>query len=196
MNYLSHLFLSQPTIESRVGNLLGDFRKGVDISSLPNKVALGYDNHQLVDRFTDNHKQVKDLKALISPQRSRFAGIMLDMVFDHFLIVHWHRFEEHSFQLCRDDYYSDLRSGQHLMPERMQNVTTKLAKNDWFSTYSELEGIGFALDRIAERIRFENAFAGSITELKTHKNQIEDIFLVFFPDLINEIKNQKLETRR
>ena len=195
MNYLSHLFLSQPTIESRVGNLLGDFRKGVDISSLPNKVSLGYDNHRLVDRFTDSHAKVEDLRALISPQRRRFAGIMLDMVFDHFLIVHWHNFEDRSFQLCRDVYYQDLKNGQHLMPERMQKVTTKLAENDWFSAYSELDGIGFALDRISERIRFENDFAGSITELETHKNQMEDVFLAFFPELVNEINRQKLETK-
>lgn len=195
MNYLSHLFLSQPTIPSRVGNLLGDFRKGVDIQSLPSEVSLGYDNHRLVDRFTDNHPKVENLRALISPQRRRYAGVMLDMVFDHFLITHWDRFEERTFQECRGIYYKDLRNGQHLMPERMQRVTTKLTENDWFSSYSELEGIGFALDRISERIRFENDFSGSITELKTHKNQIEDVFLTFFPELVEEIKKQKLETQ-
>ena len=193
MNYLSHLFLSQPTIESRVGNLLGDFRKGVDIQALPSKVALGYDNHRLVDRFTDSHPKVLDLKALISPQRRRFAGIMLDMVFDHFLIVHWERFDELSFESHRKIYYRDLAAGNHLMPDRMQRVTTNLIENDWFSAYSELDGVGYALDRISERIRFENDFSGSIDELKIHKNQIEDVYLDFFPQLLEEVKNQSIE---
>ncbi|MEB8431997.1 ACP phosphodiesterase [Cocleimonas sp. KMM 6892] len=193
MNYLSHLFLSQPTIESRVGNLLGDFRKGVDIQALPSKVVLGYDNHRLVDRFTDSHPKVLDLKALISPQRRRFAGIMLDMVFDHFLIVHWERFDELSFESRRSIYYRDLAAGNHLMPDRMQRVTTNLIENDWFSAYSELDGVGYALDRISERIRFKNDFSGSIDELKIHKNQIEDVYLDFFPQLLEEVKNQSIE---
>ena len=31
MNYLAHLFLARPTADSQFGNLLGDFRRGVDI---------------------------------------------------------------------------------------------------------------------------------------------------------------------
>lgn len=173
---------------------MGDFCRGVDLQSLPNSVKLGIENHRFVDRFTDQHEEVRRLKRLMSPQRSRFAGIMIDMVFDHFLIMHWTRFSTQSFQQDCCHYYVDLKKGQHLMPARMLRVTSRVIEHDWFASYAELEGIGFALDRIAERIRFKHEFAGSVSELMMHKREIEEGFLRFFPELIQAVSKREIET--
>ncbi len=193
MNYLAHLFLAQPTTASRVGNLLGDFAKGVDPAALPEPVRLGLENHRFVDRFTDHHPDVVELKALFSPQRRRFAGIMLDMVFDHLLIKHWDRFSSDVFSQALAGYYADLHQGQDLMPPAMQRTTTRIVSQDWFHSYAELEGVGFALDRIAQRIRFQNPFQGSVTELQLHFPTIEAGFLRFFPELVAEVEAQGIE---
>jgi acyl carrier protein phosphodiesterase len=64
MNYFAHLVLSQPTVESTVGNLLGDFAKGVKREALNPAVSFGLDNHRAVDRFTDAHESIQALKRL------------------------------------------------------------------------------------------------------------------------------------
>ncbi|WP_372740178.1 ACP phosphodiesterase [Neptunomonas sp.] len=194
MNYLAHLFLAQATVESRVGNLLGDFAKGVVVAQLPKPVKNGLLNHRAVDRFTDNHTVVKQLKCLVGADRKRFAGIMLDMVFDHYLIKHWHHFSHRSFAASCDIYYQALDDGQVLMPPAMQHVTQRVIKQQWFTSYQTLEGIGFALDRIADRIRFDHAFYGSVEELITHQNEIESGFLAFFPELLQHVEAIKLES--
>ncbi|GLS83868.1 ACP phosphodiesterase [Paraferrimonas haliotis] len=194
MNYLAHLYLSQSTVESRVGNLLGDFSKGVDSASLPANVRAGLQNHRLVDRFTDQHPQVRNLKKLMSPERRRFAGVILDLAFDHFLIKHWHRFHSSAFETVCHDYYESLRAGQYLMPRTMQQVTLRVANEHWFGSYQTLHGVGYALDRIAQRIRFANQFQGSIKDLNQHQDQIEAVFLVFFEELIAHVQHQALET--
>ena len=74
MNYFAHLTLARPTVPSKVGNLLGDFMRGVREPDLPEAVRLGLHNHRLVDRFTDHHPLVIESRALFSPQRRRFAG--------------------------------------------------------------------------------------------------------------------------
>lgn len=193
MNYLAHLFLAQPTVESRVGNLLGDFAKGVVVAQLPEPVKSGLLNHRAVDRYTDNHAVVKQLKGLMSPQRKRFAGIMLDVVFDHYLIKHWHAFSHHSFEASSALYYQSLTQGQPLMPELMQRVTQRVVAQQWFDSYRTLEGIGFALDRIAGRIRFEHAFDGSVEELIIHQDEIESGFLAFFPELLRHVEELRIE---
>ncbi|MCP4598024.1 acyl carrier protein phosphodiesterase [Neptuniibacter sp.] len=193
MNYLAHLFLAQPTVESRVGNLLGDFARGVNTELLPEPILKGLENHRLVDRYTDSHPAVKQLKALVSPQRRRFAGIMLDMAFDHYLIKHWDRFSSQPFEASCKEYYLSLYQGADLMPERMRTITSRIIEQDWFSSYASIEGIGLALDRIAGRIRFQNEFAGSIDELLLLQGQIEQSFLKFFPELIGNVAMQKIE---
>ncbi|GLP96936.1 ACP phosphodiesterase [Paraferrimonas sedimenticola] len=193
MNYLAHLALSQSSVESRVGNLLGDFCKGVDTKALPVGIQAGLANHRLVDRLTDQHPQVKYLKTLISPQRRRFAGVILDLCFDHFLIAHWHEFYEGDYHLSKGEFFEQLTLGLPLMPERMQYVVSRVVAQDWFETYERVEGVGFALDRIAQRIRFTNQFEGSIEEIDTHYTQIEQSFLTLYPEIQAQVADARLE---
>lgn len=193
MNYLAHLFLAQPTTPSRVGNLLGDFAKGVDTASLPPEVYRGLQNHRQVDLFTDQHPQVMALKPLFSQKRRRFAGIALDLAFDHFLIKHWEQFCAEPFPVMCQRYYASLLAGQNLMPASMQHTTQRIVAQDWFSSYATLEGVGYALDRIAGRIRFDHQFAGVYEELSARETEIEAAFLIFFPQLQQHVTTKRVE---
>ena len=184
MNYLAHCFLAQANSESLVGNLLGDFCKGVDERALPEGIYVGLLNHREIDRYTDAHPLVLQAKGCFSAQRRRFAGIALDVLFDHFLIKNWHLYSDVPFVDFKSQTYQLLTQSSHLMPEKMQVVMASVVKNDWFSSYEHVEGIGFAIDRIAMRIRFRNQFAGSIEDIKLHYEQLDEVFLQFFPQLL------------
>lgn len=193
MNHLAHLFLAQPTVASRTGNLMGDFARGVNSSQLPEPVRLGLTNHRAIDVFTDRHDAVTASRRLFSAQRRRFAGIALDVLYDHFLILHWQRFatvEQDSFIAW---VYRDLSRGRNAMPEHMYAVVSRMIEQDWFAAYSELGKVGYALDRVADRIRFDNRFAGAIEELNPLYDQLEDYFLQFFPELLDFVRRQALE---
>ncbi|MDO6564909.1 ACP phosphodiesterase [Amphritea sp. 1_MG-2023] len=183
MNFFAHLVLAQPTIESRVGNLLGDFARGVDTQTLPAEVFEGLMNHRRVDQFTDQHPQVRRLKGYFSVQRRRFSGIALDVLFDHYLLKHWSQLSGTPVDQVIDALYADLMAGQSLMPNRMQVVTQRLVDTDWFRAYQTLEGVSYALDRIARRIRFRHDFSGVGEELALHYRPFEDGFRLFLTDL-------------
>ncbi|MDI3322992.1 ACP phosphodiesterase [Pontibacterium granulatum] len=191
MNYLAHLYFSDTNVESRVGNLLGDFARGVDIDQLSGPIRQGLINHRVIDQFTDTHPQVCELKTLFSSQRRRFSGIALDVLFDHFLIHHWHRYTTEPIDYFLDQAYEDLHQGLPLMPDRMQLVVRKMIEGDWIRSYEDINQVGFALDRIAGRIRFRNNFTGSITEIKQQYAVLEAGFLQFFPDLASFHQNNK-----
>ncbi|WP_111496201.1 acyl carrier protein phosphodiesterase [Marinobacter bohaiensis] len=193
MNHLSHLFLAQPTVPSRVGNLLGDFARGVSFDALPEPVHQGLRNHWSVDRFTDQHPEVRASKALFSAKRRRFAGIALDVLYDHFLIRHWSAFAAIPFDQFVDDAYDDLEDGLEMMPEPMADVVERIVDQDWFGAYADLEQVGFALDRIAQRVRFKNEFAGVIEEIRAHHDALEIHFLMFLPALIRHVRESRLE---
>ena len=195
MNYFAHLVLSQPTVESTVGNLLGDFAKGVKRETLNHAVTSGLDNHRAVDRFTDTHESIQALKRLFSPERRRFAGIALDVYFDHLLMTHWQAFDSRPLQSVIDEFYQRMTEGQALMPSRhMRDTTQRMVEYDWFGSYRELDSIAHALDRIATRLRFKNRFDNSIEEILTNQGEIDDVFLVFFPELLEHVQNLRLET--
>ena len=195
MNYFAHLVLSQPTVESTVGNLLGDFARGIDPTGLHSAVRAGLENHRAVDRFTDRDDRIAGLKKCFKPNRRRFAGIALDVYFDHLLLNHWSKFDERDTNDVIAVFYKRMERGQALMPSReMRRVTSLMITYDWFSSYRDIDSVARALDRIAMRIRFPNNFANAIEDLQQHENEILTVFLDFFPELINHVEWLAYET--
>ncbi len=194
MNHFAHLVLSQPTVESAVGNLLGDFARGLDLATLPPPVKAGLQNHRAVDLYTDRHPLITDLKNQFSSQRRRFAGIALDIYFDHLLINFWDRFEAGTPEQATTVFYQRLSSGQSMMPgKEMRLVTKRIIQYDWFSCYRRIESIAESLDRVAGRIRFANSFDNAIEDLQRNENEIRETFFEFYPQLKAHIRTLAIE---
>ncbi|MGO1691841.1 MAG: ACP phosphodiesterase [Marinobacter sp.] len=185
MNHLAHLFLAPNSPEARVGSVLGDFTRGVDIAALPNSVRLGVRHHLAVDSFTDKHPDVLASKRLFSTQRRRFSGVALDILYDHFLLCHWDKFTSVDQNTFIQSVYAELQDNENLMSPNMSKTTRHMVSHDWFGSYRDLDNIGYALDRVAARIRFQNSFAGIIHEIRPLHSELEKHFLSFFPDLQN-----------
>jgi acyl carrier protein phosphodiesterase len=184
MNYLAHLFLSPPDDLSRLGNIMADFLRDVDKSILPEPVQEGIILHQRIDSFTDSHPRVRELRDLFSPQRKRFSGVVLDVVFDHFLIQHWDKYSVEDLDDFVEGSYTSLQKHEHYMSEHMQRVIGWMIKRDWIRSYRDLSGIEWALDGLASRLKMTHGFHGSIEEVSEHYHTIEQGFLTFFPELM------------
>jgi len=190
MNYLAHLFFAKDNTDSRIGNLLGDFCRGMDVKSLPDAVQQGLRQHRAIDVFTDRSVEVLTAKQYFSVERRRFAGIAIDMLFDHFLIRHWSTFHPQPFDLYRQQLYQKLQSDLPQMPAAMQPTVRAIVRQDWFLSYSEINQLGHALDWVAQRIRFANQFAGAGLDIQAHYPELEQLFLQFFPRLQQHVHQQ------
>ena len=193
MNYLAHLSLAQPNSHSLTGNLLGDFMHGVVLPALPPAIQAGVANHRAVDRFTDHHAAVIALKPLFNERYRRFAGIIIDISFDYFLSKHWLQFMAVPRPQFLAQAYQGLLAGRGYMPARMQQVVERMAEQDWLSGYDQLSQVGFALDRVAERIRFSNDFRDAQQEVEQHYVALEQAFLALYPALQQHIAGLGLE---
>lgn len=193
MNYLAHTVLAQPNMLSVTGNLLGDFCKGLDLTTLHPKLQAGIINHRAVDKFTDHHPLVKQARLHFSPQRRRFAGIALDVLFDHFLILHWHRFVTSEFAEYKAILYQQLADAESLMPSAMQYTMRKMRQQDWLAQYATPDRVYNALDNIAARIKFPHQFYGAAEDITLHYDELQKTFLHFFPQLQQHIRQLAIE---
>ena len=116
--------------------------------------------------------------------------MVLDVVFDHFLIKHWLVYSRANFNEFVDDSYASLWRQRHLMPERMELVVGWMMSRDWIRSYAELEHVGRALDGLAGRLKMEHGFHGAIEEVEAMYADIETAFLDFFPQLCDHVALQ------
>jgi len=192
VNFLSHLFLAGTDPLFRTGSLMGDFLRGVDRQQLPPAIESGIVHHLAVDSFTDSHPAVKELRALFSPPRRRYAGIILDVTFDHLLLKHWEQFSHESPADYIRRTNRTLLDNRSAMPPRMRQIVSLLVQHDVLLSYRSLHGVQTALDRISDRFSRTTPLAGSTREVRDNIVQIDRGFLAFFPELLHRFGNGSL----
>ena len=89
MNYLAHAVLSPDDDEIRAGNVCADLVKGRVDGVVAPGIAAGIALHRAIDRFADRHHAFKSCLGCIAAPRRRYAGVILDIFFDHCLARCW-----------------------------------------------------------------------------------------------------------
>jgi len=183
VNYLAHLYLSEPTEAAWLGSLLGDFVKGPLNDRYAADITRAIALHRKIDSYTDAHPLVLASRARISPARRRYAGIMIDMFYDHFLAKYWREFHDEPIAAFTARIYGILQSRQDLLPPRLQFMAPRMAQSDWLASYAEVASIHVALDRMGQRLKRENRLPGSADELVQHYAALEADFRGFLPQV-------------
>ncbi len=184
MNFLAHLYLSPPTPDALLGSLLGDFVKGpVEHAGYNPEITAAIRLHRAIDTFTDSHPIVLASKARISPARRRYAGILVDVFYDHFLARDWHRFHPEPLDRFAASTYQALLGTTQVLPDRLAHMLPHLVTGDWLTSYRDLDGIHLALDRMSQRVRPGNPLLGSAAELEAQLPAFETDFETFFGEL-------------
>jgi acyl carrier protein phosphodiesterase len=193
MNYLAHLFLSGRTEQALIGGLLGDFVKGAIGERYDARVCKGISLHRKIDRYTDDHEVVVASRRLVSEERRRFAGIMVDVFYDHFLACHWSRYAVMSLDEFTREVYAVLLRHHDDFPQRLRYIVPRMVRDDWLGSYRELWRVGAALDGISRRLRRSNTLAGGLRELEANYTRFEGHFLAFFPELMRHVGRCKMD---
>ena len=182
MNYLGHLYLSPPGEDALLGSLMGDFVKGPIAGKFPLAISRAIALHRRLDSFTDSHPVVAISKSRISSHRRRYAAIMLDVFYDHFLARYWSEFHEQPLGRFTAQIYEILERRHEELPAALQQVAPSMRRWDWFGSYSEVETIYRTLKRIGERLRRENPLEDAADELVDRYGELEADFRRFLPE--------------
>ena len=188
MNYLAHLYLAEDSPESLLGNLLGDFVKGRGIESYSDEIKKGIKFHQKVDVYTDSHPIFRKSKQLISSDNRRYAGLLIDVFYDHFLAKNWLDFSSVTLKEFALNVYGVLQINEAILPEKLKSVLPHIIQKNLLMSYADITGIDAALKRLSLRVKRENNIGSASGELINNYKQLELDFYSFFPELIDYVK--------
>ena len=183
MNYLAHLLLGEQTPPGWVGALMGDFVKGAIDPALPEGIRRGIALHRRIDSFTDAHPVHRASRQRITGARRRYAGIIVDLCYDHFLGLRWACHATLPLDEFSAEVYAALSGHRALLPHRLARIAPRMIGHDWLGSYRSLESVGTALDGIATRSPRAAPLAGAIADLRRHYRELGEDFDRFFPDL-------------
>lgn len=188
MNFLAHALLAGEDESLVVGAFLGDFHYGAPSGRFADGVRL----HRAIDRYTDSHPVFKQSMRLFEPPFRRYAGILVDIYYDHALARAWTSFCNQPLDLFAQRIYSILQDNAGDLPEKLNEFTGHLVQHDLLTGYADPHRIDRVLAGVSGRLKRANPLARARAQREQHDQQLQRDFAAFFPDLTEHAQKLQL----
>ncbi len=193
MNFLAHLYLSGDNREVILGNFIADHVKGNKVMTYSPGIRGGIALHRSIDDFTDHHPVVKECVERIRPDFRKYAGVVVDMYFDHFLSNDWNSWSNEPLKSFTSRMYDIIIESSRILPPRTLHMIPYMQNHDWLGNYGNFEGLNRALTGMARRTPFYSNMETAADKLREEYGYYESCFSLFFPELIvhsNKVRNE------
>lgn len=182
MNYLAHLHLGGDQPDQLLGSLLGDFVKGLLKGQWPEPIEHSIQLHRRIDAFTDSHELVAQARERFSASQRRYAGLVLDVFFDHCLARDWALYSDKPLTLFSRQVYQVLDRAPQL-PAQLALLAPRMISQDWLGSYREFAVMQQVIASIDRRLSRPGLLAGMYTELERLYEPLSEDFRQFYPQL-------------
>lgn len=182
MNYLAHLHLGGNAPAQLLGSLYGDFVKGPLAGQWPVDIEAAIRLHRRIDAFTDSHPLQAEARARFPVERRRYAGILLDLFFDHCLALKWVDYADEPLLQFTGRVYQVL-AAEPALPGRLALIAPRMAEQDWLGAYTEFEVLEQVLRGMQRRLSRPQGLDGAMQELQQLYEPLMADFQRFYPEL-------------
>jgi acyl carrier protein phosphodiesterase len=182
MNYLAHLHLGGDAPAQLLGSLYGDFVKGPLAGQWPADIEAAIRVHRRIDAFTDSHPLQAQARSRFPSAQRRYAGIVLDVFFDHCLALNWADYAHEPLPHFTGRVYRVLAAEPRL-PERLAQIAPRMAAQDWLGSYREFAVLEQVLIAIDQRLSRPGQLLGCLDALHQLYTPLYEDFQQFYPQL-------------
>lgn len=182
MNFLAHAVLAGDDPALIVGGVVGDWIKGPLPGALPADLARGVALHRAIDSHAETQAAFCRSRNRIAADRRRYAGVLVDIYYDHLLAREWAQWRPMALDRFCADVYHHIDDRLADLPEHARPAMQLMAREDWLSSYADLTGIADVLQRMARRARQPNPLAGGEQAFSADAAGFADDFAQWFAD--------------
>lgn len=183
MNFLAHAMLSGETPALIVGGVAGDWVKGALPGSLPPDLARGVALHRAIDAYAENNAAFCRSRMRVSQPRKRYAGILVDIFYDHLLARDWENVHHRPLHDYCAGVYQMIEARMDELPPDAHHALRLMASQDWLSSYATMEGIADVMRRMARRVRHPEMMEHSEQELVEHLEGFTEDYREWLADI-------------
>lgn len=157
MNFLAHLYLAGDDEGLRLGAMLGDFVRGnVADLPLPGNVHRGIQLHRHIDQYIDALPEVAALRERFAVPFRRYAGIIIDLAFDHELAAHWNAWSPVPLEDFDHEIRRMLDEHPQVVPQTLRRFMRYADRRGLFAAYREESEILYSLSGVGTRLSKAN----------------------------------------
>lgn len=183
LNFLAHALLSGDNQLVLTGNMVADHVKGQMLDSLPEAMREGLQLHRMIDSFTDSHPLVKETAQTLTADFGKYAPVVLDIYFDHFLAIGWDRHGRGDLTAFAQWVYRTLLTNYGYLPPRSRRIVPWMVAQNWLAGYANLRDLQRVFNGMNRRASFVSGMDKAVDVLLEHYIMVGNAFEQFWPDL-------------
>ena len=188
MNFLAHLCLANGDSGLMMGGLIGDFVRGWRaVRAYPEPIRQGIVLHRYIDKCTDRSPVVKNLLPRFDKEFRRYAGIIIDLAFDHELAVNWWRYMPGSLERFDVEIRDLLSDHAEWVPDKLARFMQYAERHGLFSAYRDEKVVLNALAGTGKRLSRPNPLHRVDEIWPEMAPQFKLAFRQFFPQIQSEV---------
>ena len=192
MNFLAHIYLSGDNEQITIGNFIADGIRGKKYKKFPRDIQTGILLHRAIDTFTDKHPIVRQSTKRLHKNYSHYSGVIVDILYDHFLAKNWNEYCEIPLKFYSEKFYDSLQDNFDILPIRIKRMMPFMISDNWLLSYASIDGIQRVLEGMNRRTQNKSKMNNAVNELKLHYLDFENEFTSFFEELI-EFSKEKIK---
>lgn len=163
------------------GALLGDFVKGPLRGDFSPATERGIALHRRIDGFSNRDAELQQLIRKFPADLQRYGGIITDVIFDHFLSIHWQRFHDISLEEFADGIYAHIDQSNVHWPKEARLFSQRLIQHDLLNNYRNWKTIEGVLSSIGARLSRSNSLDRAAVLVRPQFDTMESVFLGTYP---------------
>ena len=183
MNYLAHIYLSGTNDLLKIGNFMADSIKGHDYEKFDSEIKKGILLHRHIDSFTDMHPIYRQSKHRLHEKYGHYSGVIMDILYDHFLAKNWSKFSDEKLEDYANDFYQLLQDNYEILTERIKGMMPYMIARNWFVSYASIAGLEMILFQMDYKTKHRANMQEAIVELQDFYTEFEAEFFLFFEEL-------------
>jgi len=167
---------------------MADAVKGNHYDQYSVGIQVGIKLHRFIDSFTDSHPVYRQSKHRLHDKFGHYAGVIMDIVYDHFLAKNWIQFSTIELEDYADNFYNLLQTNYDILTDKTQNSLPYMIDNNWLVSYKSLAGLELILFQMDYRTHNRVNMPSAMEELQKYYIEIENEFFLFFNELQEKSK--------
>ncbi len=188
MNFLAHLYLSGNNDKIKLGNFIADAVKGISYKQYSEEVQRGIILHRKIDTYTDKHPIIQSSKVFFQEKYNRHSGIIVDILYDHFLASNWSNYSEKSLSNFVKEAYFLLLANYLILPSEVKKTLPFMIGRNWLESYKTIQGINSIFQRMAKWTTLPDEADFAISQLEVNYDILRTHFVSFFKDIIEYVE--------
>jgi acyl carrier protein phosphodiesterase len=139
--------------------------------------------HRAIDTFTDAHPIFRQSTKKLHSRYHHYAGVIVDMYYDHFLAKNWSDYHPESLALYSEKFYQSLLNNHSILTSKTQLLLPYMMEYNWLLSYQSIPRLIRILSQMDLRTENQSQMRFAGEELNVHYTIFKEEFTLFYEEL-------------